>query len=146
MFCGQRERHTGKAGAHGGSVFAGADDGLDPEGSALDFTYIELGVDAAVRAALLGAASHALGVLWDRVFGSEVWVDAGDHLGRRVVLAQAGHLVGDGRVCVGEVRVQRLLHLDLAVLLGRVVGAVVGVIEASGRSGELAEVARDHAA
>jgi hypothetical protein len=44
------------------------------------------------------------------------------------------------------VRVQRLLHLDLAVLLGRVVGAVVGVIEASGRSGELAEVARDHAA
>lgn len=142
----ERRRHTSKASAHGGCVFAGAADGLDLEGSAFDFTYIELGVDAAVRTALLGAASHALGVLGHGVLGEEVGVGSGEQLGGRVVLAEAGHVVGDGRVGVGEVRVQRLLLLDLAVLLSGVIGTVVGVVEACGGSGELAEAAHSHAA
>lgn len=140
------QRHTSKASAHGGRVLAGAADGLDLEGSALDFTYIELGVDAALRCALLGAAGHALGVLGHRVLGVEVGVGPGEQLWRRAVLADAGHFIGDGRVCVCEVRVEWLLVLDLAVFFGRVVGAVVGIIEASGGGGELAEAAHSHAA
>lgn len=140
------QRHTSKASAHGGRVLAGAADGLDLEGSALDFTYIELGIDAALRGALLGAAGHALGVLGHRVLGSEVGIGPGEKLWRRAVLADAGHLVGNGRVCVCEVRVQRLLLLNLAVFFGRVIGTVVGIIEASGGGGKLAEAAHSHAA
>jgi hypothetical protein len=140
------QRHTSKASAHGGRVLAGAAEGLDLEGSALDFTYIELGVGAALRGALLGAAGHALGVLGHRVLGGEVGVDAGEELWGRVVLAETGHVVGDGGVCVGQVRVEWLLGLDLAVILGGVVGTVVGVVEACGRGGELAEAAYSHAA
>lgn len=145
-FWESRRRRTEEAGAGGGGVFAGATDGLDLEGAALDFTYFQLGVGAAVWAWLLAAARHALRVLGDRVLGHEVGVDAREHLGGRVVLAQAGHVVGDGRVGVGEVRVEGFLGLRFAVLLGRVVGAVVCVVEATGGGGEGAEAAHCHAA
>jgi hypothetical protein len=141
---------TSKASTHGAGVFAGAAQGLDFESAAFDFTYIELGVGAGVGRALLGAAGHALSVLGHGVFGSEVWVDGGEELRGWVVFAEGGHFVGDGGVCVGEVWVEGLFHLDPAVFLGGVIDEFVGgiavVVEASGGGGEMAGAAHGHAA
>lgn len=69
----------------------------------------------------MGAARHLLGVGRGGVLGCEVWVDAGDELGWWAIFADAGELVGDGGVCVGEMRIERLLFHVSSVFFGCVV-------------------------
>ena len=116
---------TQQTGAHGVGVLACAAQGLDFEGAAFDFTYLEFRVRAFLGFGRLCAACHLLGVLRFGILGHEVGVNVGDELGRRRVSAEVGHLVGDGGGGVGHVRDERLLRLEFAVLLGRVVCPLV---------------------
>lgn len=140
---------TQQAGAHRVGVLAGAAQGLDAEGAALDLTYLELRVGALLGLGRLRAARHLLRVLRLRVLGYEAWVDVGDELGRRAVGAKVGHLVCDRRGGVGHVRVERLARLEAAVLLRRVVCSLVlrrevrGLARGAGRQRSTHRAGRD---
>jgi hypothetical protein len=88
---------------------------------------------------VLCATSHALRVLRDRILGCEATVDVGEQLWRWRVVANRGHLICNGRSRVGQVGVERLLDLELAILFRGVVGALVEVLKlvrAGGRDAE----------
>lgn len=78
------------------------------------------------------ATRHLFCVLRDGVFGDEVRVDGREELRWGFVGADAGHLVGDGRVRVRQVRAQWLVFLYLAVGRRGVVLALAGVVAGSG--------------